>query len=151
MQLAPRSKEDWIGFALLPAKVLAVAGTTLLVIGFPFQLLSETSGTSLCFGFLLSVPLLLLGALIQRISCRPGSAAQTVVFVGLVLVTAYLGLWWGSGVLLTALCGWLMWSFIRLTLHREVKVEEPVECMECHSTIGVGQSRCSVCGWTFKP
>ena len=150
MQIAPHTKEQWFDLVLLPAKVFLVVAIVVLILRLRLQGLTPSANQVIGCCFLLSGPFLLLGALLQSIFCQRGSASRTLIFIGIVSAIAYSSSWWGGGGFLIMGAGWLMWRFIRSVEHHVSKSEEPIECLECHSIIPVGESRCSHCGWTFK-
>jgi hypothetical protein len=47
-------------------------------------------------------------------------------------------------------CFWNYRKIRILHLRSRTASEEPVECLECHAIIPIGESRCSHCGWTFN-
>lgn len=146
MQIAPRSKEQWFDLVLVPAKVCLVVFIVVIRLRLRFESPTPFADAVLSACLLLSGPVLLLAALFQSIFCRSGTALGTLLFIGL----AYSIFWWGMGGILLAVAGWLMWRFIRHVQYDRPISEEPIECIECHAVIPVGESRCSHCGWTFK-
>lgn len=149
MQIAPHKKDDWMALALLPAKVFLVTFILLAAGGFTF--LGVTPVYWWCI--VLSGPLLLLGALVQGIFCQQGYASRTISFLGFLTLSVGMGSWLGvDGIYIPFVC-WLFWRIarrIRLPKPASAEPNEPIECLECHATIPVGDSRCPHCGWTFK-
>jgi hypothetical protein len=100
-----------------------------------------------------SVPFLLLGALVQSIFCRRGSALHTLLFLGFLSLSIMLGSWLGFGGFFIPLVCWGFWRFSHLVRRPEPinkETPEQIECLDCHATIPVGESSCLKCGWTFK-
>jgi len=149
MQLAPKSKEDWVDLCLVPAKVFAAVGVALTFLRVSAHGLSPTVASILAVGFWLSVPFLLFGALVQSIWCKRGSATRTLLFFGWLFAIVHGGVFL-AGLIVMAPLGWLMLRFIRFTEQRAPGAQEPIECLECHAVIVVGQTHCRVCGWTFN-
>jgi hypothetical protein len=145
MQIAPHTKDEWIAFALFPFKVFTVA--FLLILGCAPR--SEFL-PAVAFAFVLCLPVLLLGALIQGIFCERGSASRTLIFVCLILVLMFGDFRWGLPFLLIALMGWLAWRIFRNVGHHKGTFEDLTECVACHAIIPKGESQCSLCGWTYK-
>ena len=103
MKTLPDTTDGWIALVLFPFKTYVVAA-------FPFLLLCrwckemiqprfygypEEATQCVSTGYVLCVGVLLCGAAVQAIGCRPGSATRTVAFVllGLLFLKA---LWpWG--------------------------------------------------------
>jgi len=153
MKIAPQTKDEWIGFCLLPAKVFYLA---FFFIGFlassrySFEFRSPICEAILKPCLFLSGPFLLLGALVQAIFCKRGSASRTLLF--LLAGYAFLFLMAISlALILWVPFLWVLWRFIRPTMQRKLTtIEEPIECINCHETIPSGECRCVKCGWTFK-
>jgi len=149
MKLLPHTKDEWIGFVLLPAKVFYVAFVIVAISRTTYEFRWPAVGLYIGPCFYLSGPFLLFGALVQSIFCQRGAASHTLLFIGIVSCFAM----FGSGFLLITLIIWLFWRLARLVRHPEptnAEPTEPMECLDCHATIPAGESRCPQCGWTFK-
>jgi hypothetical protein len=147
MQLSPHTKDEWIGFVLLPAKVFFVAFVLMTFTQHPsYEFRSPAVWQYISPCLYLSGPFLLFGALVQSIFCRRGSATQTLLFLGIVSAYAM----FGPGFLLITLVIWIFWRSSRLIRPPAPTSVEPIECLDCHAVIPVGESRCPHCGWTFK-
>lgn len=148
MQIAPHTKDGWITLALLPAKLFLVAWLVLAIGGFPLKYVTE--GPVICLH--LTVPYLLLGALIQRLYCRSGAAVQTLCFVAFLALSVFLGILFERGGIFFPLVCWLFWCLVVLIRRPESAVGESteLECLECHKVIPTKESQCPHCGWTFK-
>jgi hypothetical protein len=151
MQIAPHTKEDWVALVLLPAKVFLVVTMLWMIGGYPLGATAEANRIlGICSA--LSVPFLLLGALGQSIFCRRGSASHTLLFLGFLFLSVYVGVWIRGGILIPLVC-WIFWRLARLVRHPAptgtVPIE-PIECLDCHAIIPAGESRCPHCGWSFK-
>ena len=152
MQIAPHTKDEWIALLLLPAKVFL--GVTLLwmISGYSFGATPEANRVlGVCF--VLCVPFLLFGALVQSIFCRRGSASQTLLFLGFLSLSIFVGSWLGRGGIFIPLVCWMFWRLARFVRHPAPTSTEPIEqieCLDCHAIIPAGESRCPHCGWTFK-
>ena len=146
MQLAPHTKDEWINFVLLPAKVFLVAFVLILSSPRTYIAFSPAVEQYISPCFYLSGPFLLLGALVQSIFCRRGSASHTLLFVGIISAYAM----FGAGILLLTLVIWIFWRFTHLIRRPAPTSVVPIECLDCHAVIPAGESRCPHCGWTFK-
>jgi hypothetical protein len=94
MSVLPKTRDEWIALPLFPFKVW-------VLVAFPFYLFVHsyavaqhvrfgvgTLGMPVISGYLLSVIVLLFGALIQSIVCSRGTATRTVLYAvgGIILV-----------------------------------------------------------------
>jgi hypothetical protein len=81
----PKARDEWIALALFPFKAY-------VVVAFPFYILFDAltprvfmeyspTLTAIFFGYVLCVPILLFGALLQSIVCSRGAATRTVLVV----------------------------------------------------------------------
>jgi hypothetical protein len=151
MQIAPHTKDDWIALVLLPAKVFLVVILIWTIGGYPLGATQEANRILGICGAL-SVPFLLFGALVQSIFCRRGSASHTLLFLGFLCLSVYLGGWTRGGILIPLVC-WMFWRLARLVRHSaptSTELTGQIECLDCHAIIPAGESRCPHCGWTFK-
>jgi hypothetical protein len=86
MTILPKSREGWIALPLFPFKAW-------VLLAFPFYLLfcsyahaqhvgygTGTLSDAVVGGYMLSVVVLLLGALLQSIVCSRGTATRTIVY-----------------------------------------------------------------------
>ena len=88
MRIVPKTLDDWIGLTILPFKTFVILGFMLFVLLlifdrsllFPRHGVGAYMGYALGFGYLICVPCLLLGALIQSLFCERGAATSTLVF-----------------------------------------------------------------------
>jgi hypothetical protein len=153
MQIAPHTKDDWVALALLPAKVFLVVTMIWLIGGYPLGATPEANRIlGFCLALSFPIPILLLGALVQSIFCRRGSASHTLLFLGFLWLSIYLGSWIRGGILIPLVC-WIFWRLARLIRHSTptgTESSEQIECLDCHAIIPAGESRCPHCGWTFK-
>jgi hypothetical protein len=85
----PHTRDEWVGFALLPFKGYVIAALPLYLVfhGFISARIDGRSSSSHVFmavylGYLLCTAVLLLGALIQATICKRGAAMRTLLFVG---------------------------------------------------------------------
>jgi hypothetical protein len=86
MSIFPKTRDDWIALPLFPFKAW-------VVVAFPFYLFFRDYaasqhvrygtgylGETVFSGYMLSVVILLLGALVQSLICRRGMAMRTVLY-----------------------------------------------------------------------
>ena len=87
MSVLPKTRDEWIAIPLFPFKAWVLSA-------FPFYLLVHSYavaqhvrygtgalGEAVIGGYMLSVVVLLIGALIQSIICRRGAATRTLLYV----------------------------------------------------------------------
>jgi hypothetical protein len=86
MRIFPKSRDEWVALPLFPFKVWVVTA-------FPFYLLMQSLATAqhvrygtgvfgerVIFGYMVSVLVLLLGALFQSIICERGAATRSAFY-----------------------------------------------------------------------
>jgi len=84
MSIFPKSRDEWISLPLFPFKAWVVAAWPLYLLfsacvtGSRHDI--QLVGNCAIAGYFYSVPVLLLGALIQSIFCRRGLAARTALY-----------------------------------------------------------------------
>ncbi len=83
MSILPKTRDEWIAAPLLPFKAWVLLGYPLYFIfrSLVAQRLAEGTGFWVINGYVLSVGVLLIGALIQSIVCSRGAATRSILYV----------------------------------------------------------------------
>ncbi|MEI7729182.1 MAG: hypothetical protein WCO56_06405 [Verrucomicrobiota bacterium] len=144
MQLLPHSKEKWLDLTLLPVKVCLVVSVMALVLNLPFSRLVIYD----CW--LVSVPVLMVGVLLQVIFRRVGEALWTLLILGFCLLLLNWADWAQTIFLTLILAAWLIWRWAQIFERPAATSEEPIECLKCRTIMPSGESKCLHCGWTYK-
>ncbi len=157
MQIAPRTKDEWVAFVLLPAKVLALAFALLVCSSLGIDSGNRQFDAIISLCLLLAWPTLLFGALLQAIFCKRGQATRTLIFCA---IPAFIFLASGitrggsspaGGIILLAAMIWVMWRWIKINNRsQEQRTQVACECLACHKVIPIGESTCPKCGWSFE-
>jgi len=91
MSIFPKTRDDWIAAPLLPFKAWVLLGYALFFILRPFvtHRVAWGMGFWVTNGYVLSVGVLLIGALVQSIVCSRGAATRTILYVlGAIIILA---------------------------------------------------------------
>lgn len=157
MQIAPRTKDEWVAFVLLPAKVFALAFALLVCSSLGIDSGNRQFDAIISLCLLLAWPTLLFGALLQAIFCKRGQATQTLIFCAVpAFVLMASGITRGGnspagGIILLAAMAWVMWRWIKINNRsKEKKPETECTCLVCQAAIPIDGKVCPECGWSFE-
>jgi hypothetical protein len=83
MSIFPKTRDEWIAVPLLPPKAWVLFAYPLYFIlrSFVAQRVAGGMGFLIVYGYVRSVGVLLIGALIQSIVCSRGAATRTILYV----------------------------------------------------------------------
>ena len=83
MSILPKTRDEWIAAPLLPFKAWVLLGYALYFIlrSFVTRPIARGMGFWVINGYVMSVGVLLIGALIQSIVCSRGAATRTILYV----------------------------------------------------------------------